>query len=257
MEVIKDLFGSLAIACSMYSRIPMPQVEWTKERMKFALCFFPLVGVVVGALGYGAFYLLWGLGFPVFARAAVVVIPVAVTGGIHLDGYLDVMDALASHGERERKLEILKDPHTGAFAIIWGIVYFVAYGAAIWEMKPWILGAVSAVYVLSRALSGLAVVTFPMAKKSGLAASFSGQADKRIVALVMGLYVLACAGFWWAAGGVSMAVFALVLALGMYGYYYRMAKREFGGITGDLAGYFLQMCELLLLVGFAVLSHVR
>ena len=42
-----NLLGSLAIAFSMYSRIPMPQVSWTKERMKYAMCFFPLIGVVI------------------------------------------------------------------------------------------------------------------------------------------------------------------------------------------------------------------
>ncbi len=49
-----NLLGSLAIAFSMYSRIPMPQVSWTKERMKYAMCFFPLIGVVIGALTYGS-----------------------------------------------------------------------------------------------------------------------------------------------------------------------------------------------------------
>lgn len=49
-----NLFCSLAIAFSMYSRIPMPTVAWTKERMKYAMCFFPLIGVVIGAITYGS-----------------------------------------------------------------------------------------------------------------------------------------------------------------------------------------------------------
>lgn len=136
-----NLLGSLAIAFSMYSRIPMPQVSWTKERMKYAMCFFPLIGVVIGALTYGSVLVLTVLKLDWMAKILPVLVPLIVTGGIHMDGFLDVTDARASHAPVEKKLEILKDPHTGAFAIIGCCVYLLLYVAVFGEMKPVLLGA--------------------------------------------------------------------------------------------------------------------
>ena len=252
-----NLAGSLVIAFSMYSRIPMPQVEWTKERMKYAMCFFPLIGVVIGALVYGSFWLLSSLGFEWAAKLFPLLVPVLVTGGIHMDGFLDVVDARASHGDKEKMLQIMKDPHTGAFAIIGCCVYFLFYAAAFGEITPEYMAAAGGIFVMTRALSGLAVVTFPMAKNSGLAASFSGQADRRVVKYTMFFYLAAAEGFILAAAGNTAGIVVAAAAGLTYFYYYRMAKREFGGITGDLAGYFLQLCELWMIAGLAAVAHIH
>ncbi|MEY8353782.1 adenosylcobinamide-GDP ribazoletransferase [Lachnospiraceae bacterium 54-53] len=250
-----NLLGSFVIAFSMYSHIPMPQVEWTRERMKYAMCFFPLVGAVIGLLEL----LLWrfcaAFDYPFFGRILPAALPVLVTGGIHMDGLLDVIDARASYGDKEKKLEILKDPHTGAFAIIGCGVYLLLYLAAFQELRPDMIPAYCLVFVLTRALSGLAVVTFPKAKKSGLAAAFSEAAQKRTVGIVMAGYLAAAEWGIWYLGGAAAAAVTFWLSLFVYLHYYRMAKREFGGITGDLAGYFLQICELALLAGLAAVSH--
>lgn len=250
-----NLLGSFVIAFSMYSHIPMPQVEWTKERMKYAMCFFPAVGAVIGLLELALWRAFGALDFPYFRQILPVALPVLITGGIHMDGLLDVIDAKSSHGETEKKLEILKDPHTGAFAIIGCGVYFLVYLAAFQEMRPQMIPAYCLIFTLTRALSGLSVVTFPMAKKSGLAAAFSGAAQKKTVGIVMIIYVVAAELGIWYLGGAAAAVTALLVSFFVYIWYYTMSKREFGGITGDLAGYFLQMCELALVMGLAVVSH--
>ena len=97
----------------------MPNVEWKPESMRYMMCFFPLVGVVIGLLLAGWVWLSGALGFGAILRGAgSVLIPAAVSGGIHLDGFADTCDALASNAGPERRGEILKDPHTGAFAVI-------------------------------------------------------------------------------------------------------------------------------------------
>lgn len=252
-----NLPGSMMIAFSMYSRIPVPQVQWTKERMKYAMCFFPLIGAVIGLLEYGAILLLRTQGFPFLEQILPVVIPVVVTGGIHMDGLLDVIDAKSSHGETEKKLEILKDPHTGAFAIIGCGIYFLLYLAFFMEMRPVMIPAFCITFVITRALSGLSVVTFPMAKKSGLAATFSDGAHKRVVGTVMALYLIISLPAVWLLTGATAALGVFVISFVVFLYYYHMAKREFGGITGDLAGYFLQILELALVMVLAILSHMK
>lgn len=248
-----NLIGSFVIACSMYSKIPMPQVAWTEERMKYAMCFFPWIGVVIGAAMAAFGWLSVRFSLSETARACVgTAIPLLITGGIHMDGFLDVVDARSSYQPVERKLEILKDPHTGAFAIIGCGIYLLIYAGALAELSYEGILVFAGTFVLTRALSGLAVVGFPKAKNTGLAAAFSQQAKRRIVGIVMVLEIGAAAVYLWYFGGGFICAVSMAAALAVFGSYYRMAKKEFGGITGDLAGYFLQICELVLLILLAV-----
>lgn len=247
------LIESLVIALSMYSRIPMPAMEWSEAGMKYALCFFPLVGVVIGAL-VAVFHGISGrLGLGETAVACIgTALPLLVTGGIHMDGFLDTVDARSSCQDRQRKLEILKDPHTGAFAVIGGGVYLLLYAAVFSTLKERAFPAVAGVYVMTRAFSGWSVVTFPKAKKDGLASTFASGAQVRAVQVSMAAWALLAAGFVWDAGGFGMAAALVVTGGIVLFWYYRMAVREFGGMTGDLAGYFLQIAELSMLAALAV-----
>ena len=132
---MKQLWNSFKIAFSMYSKIPMPKSQWTKENMRYIMCFFPLIGAVIGGLTW--LWGTWGMEL-VQSRLLYVIllalIPVFVTGGIHLDGLLDTADALNSYQPRERKLEILKDSNAGAFAGITALAYFLLYLGVYSEM---------------------------------------------------------------------------------------------------------------------------
>lgn len=245
---MKNLGRSLCAAFSMYSKIPVPQVEWTKESMKYCICFFPAVGIVIGALT-----LLWDFfakealaGRPLYT-AVLILIPVAVSGGIHLDGLLDTADALSSYKPMEEKLEILKDSHAGAFAVIAGLCWFVLDYGIYSEADTQTLRILAAGFVLSRALSGFAMVTFRLAKNTGLAATFSDMAQKARVRIVMVFYMLACGAGMLLLHPVYGAA-ALIAAGVVFLWYRRMSYRKFGGITGDLAGFFLQNCELFMAV---------
>ena len=239
--MVKSLFA----AFRMYSRIPVPEVEWTEENRRYSLCFFPLVGAVTGVL-----LILWNnictalrTGSFLYAAGAVI-ITVLVTGGIHLDGFCDTCDARASWGDRKRKLEILSDPHIGSFAVIKLGAYLLLYTALISELYDSQAACLTAwSYVLSRSLSGLAAVTFRAAKKEGTLFGFTDNADKNATLFVLSFTAsvscLAMAAVLPLAGVLAAAA-ALISML----YYHHVAYKEFGGITGDLAGWFLQVCEL-------------
>lgn len=244
------LFRSFCVALSMYSRIPVPRVEWTEDSMQYAMCFFPFVGVIEGAL----FSLLWlvlqRLGFGVcFQSALLTALPVVVTGGIHMDGFLDTVDALSSWQTKERRLEILKDSHAGAFAVMGGALYCLLYAGGVSELhslrEAWMIGCG---FALSRILSAGALVLLKGAKKEGLAYTFMSVAHKTHTRLALAaelvLVLAVMAGLWLAGAAVAAA-----LAVGCWLYYRSMAYRQFGGITGDLAGFFLQVCELAVLYG--------
>ena len=250
---------SLIIAFAMYSKIPMPRVDWEKRALSWALCFFPLVGAVIGAALYGWMALARYLGFgPLFFAAFALLIPIALSGGIHLDGFCDTCDALSSHQTRERKLEILKDSHTGAFAIICCGLYLLVFFAGWCEVgTAGRAGAVLALGpVLSRSLSGFFALTLPNARGTGMLATFTDAMDTARAWVVMVICVGACAAALLWLGPLPGG--ATLMAAGASGLYYRvMTARQFGGVTGDLAGFFLQSCELTMVLAVAVIQKVE
>ncbi len=242
---MRRFWNSLNIAFSMYSRIPAAQCDWSEENMKYVMCFFPWIGVVIGALCFGWNALASVLGLETPLRTIILMmIPIAVSGGIHLDGLLDTADAMSSWRPREKRLEILKDSHAGAFAIITCVVYFfLLYG--ILDMLDGKMAAVYAfTFVVSRSFSGFSVVTFPKASAKGTVAGFSKNAQTRTIQACDILYVILCAVvmIWMhPLYGIS----SMLGAVWTFAWYYRMAMKNFGGINGDLAGCFLSVCELV------------
>lgn len=242
-----NVLRSLLVALAMYSHIPVPQVEWNKKSMAYAMAFFPVIGLLCGGLLLGWRWLAGqlDLGVGLFAAGALL-LPLLLTGGIHMDGFCDVTDALSSWQTTERRLEILKDSHIGAFALI-GLSCYMAAAFGLWtEVEPSrkVCLFIALGYVLSRVLSGLSIVSLRCARTSGLAATFADNADKQGVrlALVVWLAVAVTAMLWldWLWGVIGLAA-----AVCCFGYYRRLSYSKFGGITGDLAGWFLQVTELV------------
>ena len=253
MHILK----SLVIAFSIYSKIPVPQFEWKEEDMKYTLCFFPWVGAVIG----GSIYL-WSLlckrfGVGELCYAVVgTAIPLILTGGFHVDGFMDTMDAFHSYQPKEKKLEILKDSHIGAFAVIMLALYGLLYLGAFSEVTDEkILAVLCAGFFLTRALSGIGVVSFPSAKKDGMLYLFASNSEKNIVKGTLYLQSALCIGFMLVQS-VFAGIVLTVAAFGAFAYYYWRTKKELGGITGDTAGYFVLLCEGSMMIAAAVLNFV-
>ncbi|HJD12194.1 MAG TPA: adenosylcobinamide-GDP ribazoletransferase [Candidatus Ruminococcus avistercoris] len=243
---MKKLGESFIIAFSMYSKIPMPRCDWREDNMSYAMCFWPLVGAVIGALWY-----IWGIVrmhvdmTQSFFAAILLLIPFLITGGIHLDGLLDTADAMSSWQTKERRLEILKDSHAGAFAVITCAVYFVLYFGICSQLNLTTIGVLAPGFLLSRALSAYAIVTFPKARKDGSVATFARGASTRKVQITMIFYILLAAVLMVLAKPV-FGIAALSGAALVFAYYHHLAMKYFGGTTGDIAGWFLSVCELVM-----------
>lgn len=243
------------MAFGLYSALPLPQIEWKNNTMRYALAFLPLIGVVIGLCQLGWLWLAqtWNINTMLYAAGAVVV-PVGLTGGIHLDGFTDTCDALCSYGNRQKRLEILKDPHIGAFGVLWLIVLLlVQFGlfAQLYDApdRAVLLGAG---YAMSRTCGGYLIVAQPCAKNSGLARLFSDHTDKKRVKRVMLAWMVVCACVW-IASGTWFGLFAVGATALFFVYYIRKCRKIFGGITGDLCGMCITICELLVL-GTAVIG---
>ena len=260
VNILKQILKSIDVAFSMYSKIPMPGFTWNSGDMKYHLIFFPLVGAVIGLLEWIWLMLCLAAGIGNTAVAAVsLAIPLLVTGGIHVDGFMDTMDAVHSWQNREKKLEILKDPHIGAFAVIslaaYGLIAFAAMSQMLLAAVPRrissgdtaLFASFCCVFFLSRALSGISVSTFQPAKKDGMLKTSEQTAAKRVVRRCLcaeaALCVLVMVRLCPVGGGL------MAFAVGLAFVWYRdMSRRTFGGITGDLAGWFVTMAELMAMI---------
>ena len=229
----------------MYSRIPCPEPDWNDENKRYAFCFFPAVGLVIGIL-----FVCWqqvcvyfGIG-GLLQGAVMMLLPLAVTGGFHMDGFCDVHDALASCAPQERKLEILKDSDVGAFAVIYAVVYLILQTACYAQIHTLRTAAVIGCgFVLSRALSGLCAVFFRAAKKEGSLQAFVLPADRKVTIAVLSVTAAAAAVVMIQIAPLTGTCAIAAAALSVV-HYRNLCYREFGGITGDCAGWFLQNCEL-------------
>ena len=252
--------NALAIAISMYSKIPAPTVDWNDKNMKICDVLFPVVGVVTGLLQFGAGYVLLtytSCGKLLFA-AVMTLIPVLVTGGIHLDGYADTIDALSSWGDREKKLEILKDPPYRG--VCRDRTVRVLYGGA---------GPVERGGCCLASSGGVYVPAVPGAQRHFRRLFSNGEEQRAFEdfsrrrpppagpdrADPLGLH--GCGPDvrpWPRQGGAGVAAAGLMIAAALLAflYYYRMSRKRFGGTTGDLAGYFLQVCELAMLAAVII-----
>ena len=242
--MFKIIIKSFLIAFSMYSKIPVPKFEWKETDMKYTFCFFPWIGVLIGVLVYLCDYICGIYNIGVLCRTALLMaVPILVTGGFHIDGFMDTMDALHSYAPREKKLEILKDPHIGAFAVIMLALYGLIFAGALSEVEnDALLRIVCCGFVLSRCLCGISALTFPLAKKEGMLNFCVENSGKKAAVAALCMQGAACVGImclWSSTAGMIIAAAAGLSLI----YYRRLCKEKFGGISGDTSGYFVLICE--------------
>lgn len=257
---MKSAWSGLLVAFSMYSAIPVPQVQWEKRTMRWALSFLPLIGVLIGVLEWLWFWFCTHFAAEeLFYAVGAALLPLFVSGGIHLDGLCDTCDALCSYGDREKRLSILKDPHVGAFGPMWLIAFLLAETGCFAQIytRPALLPLALAGFALARCMGGCKVVLTPCAKDSGLAHLFAENSDQKAVAVMLLIELmvyLAVAGLLVCAvpHGLNAAMVWAVVLLVWYGVHEQLTRRIFGGITGDLAGFGISIAELLALVCAAV-----
>lgn len=255
---------SIVLAVSMFSAIPAPNVEWNEKNMRYLMCAFPLVGALIAFLCVFWFFLgmqvmhIWQKPISIhFFALGFTLLPVLVSGGIHVDGFMDTCDALASHADREKKLAILKDSHSGAFAVLGCVLYFLSFFVLSYELfriptetKQLILPFLS-IFVFSRLLSACAVAAFPIAKNSGLVHTFSTNSARIFTVMWCEFFFILISFFllkFYRFLGLALVGTPLIVFI----LYYLMTKRNFGGITGDTAGWFVQICEIMTLAVFVI-----
>ncbi len=251
-----DLLRAIVMAFSLFSTIPMPTIQWDERNMRFMMAAFPLVGAVIGLLVWGWQLLAQALGLgTMLTGAGYTLIPIVVTGGIHMDGFADVMDAQSSHASPEQRQRIMRDPHIGAFATIAVTSYLIAYFALACEIPAQRLVPLACIPVISRCLSGLATVSFRTASDQGMLASEQTSARTGVVRTVLAA-VLAIAFSIMVTSAPCVSIAMLMSAVGVLVWVKWLADKYYGGMSGDLAGFYLQTAELAMLACIAIVGRL-
>ena len=245
---MKIYLHAFAMCQSMFCSIPAPQI-WDEKAKDKMLLFLPIVGLEIGAIWAGLAWLCRLLNLPSMITALVLsAYPYIVTGFLHLDGYMDVTDAVKSWRDLERRREILKDSHVGSFAVI-GIVLLMLAQFAFFASAPAGTNFLILIFVpaVSRCCSSLAVTGLkPM--------STSQYADQKkpkshIVALTVMLCIFLGAGFMLC----GKYGFALIGGIVGYALALRRGYKSLDGMNGDISGYSLTIGELFAVAVYALL----
>lgn len=247
---MKTCFHAFAMAQSMFCYIPSPFRVWDEEARPKMMLFLPVVGLEIGLGWYALAWLCGLLRLPALIAGLVLcVYPYIVTGFLHLDGFMDVVDAVRSCRDQARRLEILKDSHVGSFAVV-GCVLLMLAGFACCASGLGDYRVLIFIPAVSRCGSALAVTALrPISVSQYASQKFS---KKQVVILFVELicFLLAAA--------LLCGVSALALVFGILGYGYALRKgyRSLGGMNGDIAGYALTVSELCSIAACAVMGGI-
>lgn len=227
-------------------------MKWNLEHSKYKLCFMPLVGMAIGFLMYlfSMFCQYFGFGQPCFALMGAT-LPVILSGGIPFVGFVKTADVLSTHKTKEKRVEQMKNSHQGVCGTIAVACYFMLYAGGlilIWKERYLFLLGIG--YIISRTLSGMAEVWFPIA--DGEKNSFEKETKQHkqniraILVTVLALCFVICIFI-----SPIVGILEALACMWVWTYYYYMSKRKLGGITKEATGYFQSLCELavVLLVG--------
>ncbi len=235
----------LLAAIGFLTRLPVPAQAFegagTPAR---TLPWYPVVGLLIGLLLYGASWLLSSAP-PLLAAALLLVFWVALTGGLHLDGLADSADAwVGGLGDRERTLAIMKDPRSGPMAVIAVVLVLLLKFAALASLPPHASALWLAPLLARSALTGAFMVT-PYVRSGGLGSALVG-ASRGASALGLAFALLVSLFAGW--GGIRAVLMALVVFV-----VWRLAcLRRLGGMTGDTCGALAECVEAAVLVVLAI-----
>lgn len=230
------------------TRIPINiNLEVKREDFASAVKYFPLVGVVIGALDLGAIYLFSRIFNGIVAAVLLIMFHTALTGGLHLDGLGDTVDGVYSGRSKERVLEIMKDSRTGTFGVLALILILMLKFSCVSSLGGYNLYKA----VLLSPIIARSVVTVLMYKRryarehEGLGDLFIGKISKGtfIIALIIGLISSILIG---QVRGVITYFVALVFAIGFRNY----IEKKIDGITGDILGASIELNEAIVLLCF-------
>jgi len=239
-------------ALSFLTVIPLPRRrEVSPEQVGRSIGYFPVVGIIIGLILAGLYWLLRLVLPSAVVSGLLLVCLVVLTGGLHLDGFVDTCDGIAGHKTPEARRQVMRDSRAGAFGIV-GVCCLLIVKYVSLNSVPDSLMMMTLVLmpVVSRWAMVYAVFAYPYARPSGLGKVFKQAASQRRLAIAT-LVALAVAIPWFRLAGlvIMLGVWVIVVAMAAY------LKRKFSGLTGDTYGAINEVAEVGVLILVCLLAH--
>lgn len=265
-RTIRNSWNGAAAAIQLLTRIPLPiQVPFDPPTLARSLIAFPIAGILIGLLTSGASTLLDWLDMPMLAAALALGWWIALTGGLHLDGWMDTADGVLSGRPRAQMLDIMKDSRVGAMGVIAAVVLLLVKYASLVTLFErtdssvvWMMLAIGPVW--SRWWMTAAIAWWPNAREGGMGAMFRAAKLHHVLgamltAAVISVLLLYSTGLEGTKVWMSMLVIAGTAAL-TGSILAVWLNRKLGGLTGDTYGAMNEAAEAACLVAVCILSKV-
>ncbi|MFR4987241.1 MAG: adenosylcobinamide-GDP ribazoletransferase [Lachnospirales bacterium] len=236
---------------SMYTTIPMPNIQWEEKRFPYVITSLPLVGFIIGLIWFFGTNILNKLLIPVTIKTVLVcLIPLFLSGFIHIDGYMDTCDAIFSRASLEKKYKILKDSCVGAFAVIGLLIISFLYYVSIYEVLKQGKNIIALIFIpiFSRGITSLFIIKINAISKEGFIASFKkGLNNSHFLLVLILLLIFFILGYFL---DVYKIIIINILACIIFAIF---CIRDLKGISGDLCGFIITLGSLISIIFLAIL----
>ncbi|WP_017435332.1 adenosylcobinamide-GDP ribazoletransferase [Saccharococcus caldoxylosilyticus] len=246
---MKAAWSGLLLSLQFLTVIPVRrQIEWNGDVARWSVRLFPLIGAIIGAVAAMMYYLFSAFSSfsPLFLALFLMWLSVWLAGGLHADGWMDVSDAFFSYRDVKRRQEIMSDSRVGAFAVL-SILFLLSFRFLfMFETicSDFDIFLIAVIPVFSRTAMAWLLICGKPAKQTGMAAAFREHADRydAHAAMTIGSCLLACLC------ATHLSVFNTIIFLACGTIFAAFAarlffERQFGGITGDTLGAFVEGME--------------
>ena len=245
---------SFPAALQFLTSIPLPgRREVSPEELGRSTAYFPVIGLIIGIILAGLNWLLNLILPPAVVNALLIVVLVAITGALHLDGFVDTCDGMAGHKTVEDRWWVMHDSRAGAFGII-GVVLLllVKYVSLSSIPETFMMPTLLFMPVVSRWAMVYAVFAYPYARPSGLGTAFKQNTrwPQFTAATLISLVVASALFPFFSIMGLLLicGIWIITVLFSVY------LKRKFAGLTGDTYGAINEVAEVMALV-FASLAY--
>lgn len=245
-------------AIRFLTSIPLPwrREDWrqraSREQFARSLPYYPVVGLLIGLMLAGIYWLC-SLFLPQALTSGILLVAlVAITGGLHLDGFIDTADGIAAgHKNADRRKQVMHDSSVGAIGVVAVVLLLVVKYAALNSVpSSWLMATLVLMPVLSRWAMVYAVFAYPYGRQQGMggelrrATGWSGFIAATVVALAIALVLAQLAGL-----AILLVVWLVVIALAAF------FKSKFAGLTGDTYGAINELAEVSVLIVVTLMAY--
>jgi adenosylcobinamide-GDP ribazoletransferase len=241
--------------------IPLPfRRQPAPEEVGRSVVFFPVVGLIIGLLLAGVYFVL-DFFLPRTVTAALIMVGmVLINGALHIDGFIDTCDGLAGNKPAEERWKVMKDSRVGAFGVVGaGLLFLVQYASLIsLPNNKVVYTALILLPVLSRWSMVYGIMAYPYAKPEGLGTLFKQYAkwSDFWIGTVITLVIAELAGWWMGLGFIYLAglfIMAVVWLVNVCWSAY--LNKKFAGLTGDSYGAVNEVSEVMILIAVIIMAY--